>query len=217
MYDIKHHLTDELLMAYSAGNLAEAFNLIVATHISMCDECRARLGSFEAVGGTLVEQAPVAELSDGAFGAVMARINDAGPEERIEVSHETSDGIFPAPLTDYVGSEPDGVKWRGLGGGVRQAVLATSGKATARLLYIPAGMEMPEHGHHGLEATLVLQGAFSDADGRFARGDVEVADAEVDHTPVAEEGEDCICLAVTDGRLKFSGLIPRIAQPFIGI
>jgi putative transcriptional regulator len=39
----------------------------------------------------------------------------------------------------------------------------------------------------------------------------------MDHTPIAEEGEDCICLVATDQRLKFKGLLPRIAQPFIGI
>ena len=39
--EITHHLTDALLMAYSAGTLPEAFNLAVATHVSMCDACRA--------------------------------------------------------------------------------------------------------------------------------------------------------------------------------
>ncbi|MEO1381328.1 MAG: transcriptional regulator, partial [Pseudomonadota bacterium] len=42
--NIKHQVSDELLMAYSAGNLPEAFSLTIATHISLCDESRARLG-----------------------------------------------------------------------------------------------------------------------------------------------------------------------------
>jgi len=33
MTDIKHHLTDALLMAYSAGTLPEAFNLTIAAHL----------------------------------------------------------------------------------------------------------------------------------------------------------------------------------------
>ncbi|MBZ0123133.1 MAG: transcriptional regulator, partial [Roseovarius sp.] len=53
--EIRHHLTDALLMAYSAGTLPEAFSLTVAAHVSMCDECRARLGSFDSVGGALIE------------------------------------------------------------------------------------------------------------------------------------------------------------------
>ena len=41
---IKHHLSEDLLMRYSNGTLCEAFSLAVATHISMCDDCRAALG-----------------------------------------------------------------------------------------------------------------------------------------------------------------------------
>ena len=35
---IRHHLSDPMLIAYAAGNLPEAFALVVATHISMCDD-----------------------------------------------------------------------------------------------------------------------------------------------------------------------------------
>ena len=54
-------------------------------------------------------------------------------------------------------------------------------------------------------------------DDYFARGDVETADEHLHHTPVAAQGEPCICLAVTDAPLTFKGLIPRIAQPFLRI
>jgi putative transcriptional regulator len=96
-------------------------------------------------------------------------------------------------------------------------VLYSDENGTARLLKIPAGRSMPEHSHNGTEMTLVLKGAFRDEDGVFARGDIEVADTNVSHQPVAEPGEDCICLVATDARLKFQGLLPRIAQPFLGI
>ena len=48
---IRHHLSDPLLMAYAAGTLPEAFGLVAATHVSLCDECRARMEAFDAVGG----------------------------------------------------------------------------------------------------------------------------------------------------------------------
>ena len=52
---------------------------------------------------------------------------------------------------------------------------------------------------------------------RNGAGDIEICDPNVEHTPVAEPGEDCICLAATDAPLKFSGLLPKIAQPFLRI
>ncbi|MES2813417.1 MAG: transcriptional regulator, partial [Pseudomonadota bacterium] len=32
---IRHHLSDQLLMGYAAGQLPEAFSLVVATHVSL--------------------------------------------------------------------------------------------------------------------------------------------------------------------------------------
>jgi len=61
--EIIHHLTDDLLMGYSAGALPEAFNVVVATHISMCDECRARLASFDAIGGEVVEMVRLFQIT----------------------------------------------------------------------------------------------------------------------------------------------------------
>ena len=148
----------------------------------------------------------------GALEAVMARLDDA-PAAPIRVDR----GVLPAPVRAYIGGDLDAVKWKPVGMGVKQAVLKTSDSAAARLLYIPAGAAMPEHSHRGMELTLVLQGAFADDSDRFGPGDVEIADDEVDHTPVADVGADCICLAATEGKLRFKSWIPRLAQPFIGI
>lgn len=213
---INHHLTDALLMGYAAGTLDEGFSLVIATHISLCDECRARLGSFEAVGGALVDGCDEAAMSDEALEETFALI-DAAPDATVHARVAASSMVFPAPLQDYVGGDLADVRWRSVGGGVKQAVLKTGGQGKVRLLSIPGGAAMPDHGHRGLELTLVLQGAFDDEGDTFARGDIEVANEDLHHTPIAREGEACICLAVTDAPLRFKGLIPRIAQPFLGI
>lgn len=212
---IRHHLSDPLLMAYAAGNLPEAFGLVVATHVSMCDACRAQLAAFEAVGGAVMAAEAVA-LADGALAAAMARLGvpeGAKPLGKFRLKHND----LPAPLLDYIGGGLAEVKWRSLGMGVRQAILPTGKGATARLLYIPAGQAVPDHGHRGTELTLVLRGAFRDAVDRFGPGDLEIATEELEHTPVAEAGEACICLAATDAPLRFNALIPRLLQPLFRI
>lgn len=216
---IRHHLNDALLMAYSAGQLPEAFNLTVATHISMCDDCRARMESFDAVGGALLEDCTTAALPDvsmpaDSLAATMARIRKGAPEPR---RPRPRGGLFPAPLRDYVGGDLESVRWKSIGGGVKQAILPTARDASARLLYIPGGVSVPDHGHRGTELTLVLQGAFRDAVDRFGPGDIEIATEELEHTPVAEEGLACICLAATDAPLRFNSFLPRILQPFLKI
>lgn len=212
---IQHHLTETLILGYSAGTLPEAVNLIVATHLSLCDQCRAAAEAQDAVGGALLDGAAESSVSGDCLEATLSRIRMARPVERPIVA-PSADGI-PAPLKPYLGGALDAVKWRPVGLGVRQAVLPTSREAVARLLHIPAGTAIPDHGHRGMELTLVLRGAFEDDEGRFARGDLEIADADLDHMPVADISEDCICLAVTDAPLRFKGWLPRLAQPFVGI
>lgn len=211
---IRHHLSDPLLMAYAAGHLPEAFSLVVATHLSLCDECRARAGAFEAVGGALLDAESGSAMDAQALDRALARIDAPPPAAQPEAR---AAGIFPAPLAGYVGGDLEAVRWRRVGGGVRQAILPTGEGAMARLVFIPAGKAVPDHGHRGLELTLVLQGAFADQVGRYNRGDVEMSDEAVVHTPAALAGQDCICLTASEAPLRFRGLIPRVAQRWLRI
>jgi len=70
---IKHHLNEKLLMSYAAGILPEAFNLVVATQMSMSDEARARLASFEAIGGGILEDTNKEQMSPTAFQDVLQK------------------------------------------------------------------------------------------------------------------------------------------------
>ena len=212
---IRHHLTDDILMAYSAAQLPEAFSLVIATHISLCDECRAALQAFDAIGGSLLDDGTVTAMTEASLEATFARIA-AGPAPA-RSPMRPQQGLFPAPLRDAVGGDLASVRWRPVGMGVRQAILPAQGSATVRLLSIPAGQAVPDHGHSGMELTLVLQGAFRDQTDRFQRGDVEIATKELEHMPVAEAGLDCICLAAADAPLRFNKMIPRLLQPLFGI
>jgi putative transcriptional regulator len=175
------------------------------------------LAACDAVGGVLLDvtDTPKTQMQPDSFAATMAIIEQGESTATAPIAKKTS--LLPIPLQDYIGGDLSEVKWRPIGMGVRQAILPTSAQASARLLMIPAGAAMPDHGHHGLEMTMVLQGAFQDEDGYFARGDVDIADSDLEHTPMADIHEDCICLAVSDAPLRFKGIFPRIIQSFIRI
>ena len=78
MTQISHHLTEDLLIGYSAGTLPEAFNLVVAAHLSMCDECRAAVESYDALGGLLMDasdpEPEPAAMSSGALARTLRLI-----------------------------------------------------------------------------------------------------------------------------------------------
>jgi putative transcriptional regulator len=60
--------------------------------------------------------------------------------------------------------------------------------------------------------TMVLAGGYTDESGSFARGDVENADSSVVHQPIADQGEPCICVTVTQGPLLPTGLFRLISR-----
>ncbi|MDA0786672.1 MAG: ChrR family anti-sigma-E factor [Proteobacteria bacterium] len=222
---IHHHPEDELIVAYAAGELDEAWSLLIATHAALCPACRSQIQTAEALGAALLEDIPPAEmatLADDAFEKTLARaaltVDDSPPVSNPLSAAPGDVPVLPQPLRGYAGGDVGSLKWRRLGSSAFHVPLvARRGAPTARLLRIPAGTAVPEHGHNGLELTMVLAGSFVDEGARFARGDVETADSDLEHQPRAEAGTDCICLAVTDAPLRFRGPIARLVQPFIGI
>ena len=180
-----HHVSDELLMAYEAGSLAEGWSLAIATHLAFCSECRVRAHAAAELGGAMLADLESQPMAEDAFDAMFARI-DGAPEARPATPAETRTGNVPGPLRDYIGIDLDKVRWKRIGTAGHQAMIQTGDKETSvRLLRIPAGQPVPEHGHRGLELTVVLRGTLVDGEARFGVGEIEEANDDVQHTPCA--------------------------------
>lgn len=213
-----HHVSDELLMSYEAGSLAEGWSLAVATHLNFCPECRERARQAAEIGGAVLAASTEVAVSDDAFDDLLARL-DASPEPFVEArSPMPAGGNVPSPLRAYIGGDLDAIRWKRIGTAGYQAMIETGDSETqVRLLRIPAGQPVPEHGHRGLELTVVLRGMLVDGDERFGVGEIEEADDDLEHQPCAGADEECICLAVTDAPLRFKSRLVRLVQPFLGI
>jgi putative transcriptional regulator len=211
MTDIKHHSTDAMLAAFASGSLPQPYALVVAAHVSLCLECRAGLEAHQAAGGAVLEAIGRQEISRELKSNIMTMLDAPFAPEPV---YKRS-SVYPGPVMEALKGKPP--RWKKLGAGVRQSILTADDEGSVRLLYIPPGQAVPDHSHNGLELTLVLQGSFSDATGRFGVGDLEVADQDLEHTPTADEGAPCICLAATDAPLRFNSLIPRLLQPIFRI
>lgn len=216
---IQHHVREEALVAYAAGDLDQATSYLVAAHLALCPACRAKANLADDIGGGLIEDVEPIEMSTSALNNVLERLdNPVLAEEPKKAAFVGSDPVLPEPLRSIVGGDVDAIKWRSIGPGVQQMRFDDiQGPTSIRLLKIAAGASVLEHGHSGDELTMVLSGGFDDGDQSFTRGDVEFADQDTVHRPVAMKNQDCICLAVTSGPLKFFDIFGKIAQPFVRI
>ena len=216
---VNHHPGEPLLLDYATGALGESWSLAIAAHLAFCPACRRDLSDMEAIGGALLAQQDLPSVVDLSFDKILPRLDK--PIEHAASGATPEDGrqaSLPQPLRDYLRCDVDAIRWRQLGLGAYQALITTADtSATARLLRIPAGRPVPVHSHRGLELTLVLDGSFSDATGRFNRGDLQEADETLQHQPRADAERDCICLAVTNAPLRFNSLAARLVQPLLGI
>jgi len=209
-----HHLSDELLTAYAAGSLAEPLVLLVELHLSACAECGGRELELRRIGGALLDTGPVEPVADSVKARVLAALDT--PERAARTSPPArEEGDVPAPLARYIGPRFDRLSWRSRGPVGEIRLMPEQEGYVTRLLKIRPGAVMPDHTHEGLEATLVLKGAFSDCTGHYGPGDVALVHGDLDHSPVADADETCICLAVTDAPLRLSGNFTRFLNPFV--
>ena len=220
--NIRHHPDDASLIAYAAGSTTEAMSLVVAAHLELCSNARARVREAQDLGGSLLDGLDAAPLDDGALAAALRwpwmRRPAPNPEPSPALRPRTVAGL-PATLSPWLPAGLERVPWRALVPGIRHFRFPglDNGNGTVRLLAIAPGTALPHHGHGGSELTLVLRGSFADEIGRFQAGDLAELDPSIQHQPVADTDTPCICLIATDARLRFTGVMGRLFQPLVGI
>ena len=213
------NMTDEdgalnaLLAGYAAGQLPAPLHGLIAAHLMMKPDNRGFVEAMEVLHSDAIVAAEPAPLSrrDEMLNRIFAQPVDV-PKERIS----NADDVVPEPIAAIVGSDLSKLKWRTRLPGLKEYALKDPSGCEASLLWIKAGRTMPSHTHEGTEITLVLKGAFSDGSQHYARGDIAIADGDVNHRPKADQDEDCICFVVNDAPLRLTGPFGRIFQNFVG-
>lgn len=212
---ISHHFDDATLIAYSSGTLNKGMALLVESHLEMCEHCMEQVQTSNRIGGDLLRQIEPVAMKSGSLDQVLSMLDDLEPAA--PVVSRPHKGEVPASLAEYIGDDLDALDWKTMGMGVQQYDLKLGGAGAARLLRIQPGVSVPHHTHSGNELTLILRGSYSDEIGRFQTGDVADLDDQLEHQPLVDTEHECICLIATDAPLKFSGLMGKLVQPFIGL
>ncbi|MEO0879088.1 MAG: ChrR family anti-sigma-E factor [Pseudomonadota bacterium] len=218
---ISHHPNNESLAAYAAGGMDEARAVVIATHLTLCDECAAAVRDFETVGGAVLEELEPIAMATGALADFWSR---AGASDIAIGAPSTRpandfDLTVAQPLQRYLNTNINDVTWRPVAPGLSQHVIQAEGyrPGVLRLLKIMPGTQIPKHTHKDDEYTLILRGAYEDVIGEFGPGDFADLSGEHTHAPRATGDEPCICLIATAAPLEFKTAIGKVFQPFIGL
>jgi putative transcriptional regulator len=197
---------DALLASYAAGTLAPALHVLVASHLALRSESRRFVASLEAANGAEMDRANPVPLCrrDSILDAILS-----GPSRPDAEPAIMRDPVLPAPLVGYLGRGLKDIPWRRLIPGVRRHVLEAEAGGEAALFWIRPGRKTPSHTHEGVEVTLVLAGGIQDVTGHYRRGDIAVADSDIDHQPITDADEDCICFTVADAPRRLTGPLGR--------
>jgi putative transcriptional regulator len=212
---ITQHPSDATLAAFASATLDEARALVVATHLSLCPQCRNAVRAFEQVGGALLDAIEPTAMSAGALRRAMAALDapDAAIPAASALSADAEQNL-PAPLAHYALGP-----WRWIGRGIqwRNVEVASDEGVRVFMLKAAAGTRLPRHRHTGTEWTCVFEGTFRHDLGRYGPGDFDEADESVEHNPVVEEGVACICLVALQGSIALQGWMGRLLQPLVRI
>lgn len=207
---------DALIAGYVAGSLPRPLRAMVGAHLELSPASRPLMRGLEAAAGASLEAVAPAPLSrrDAALEAIFA---SEGPAVADRPARVARCGTMPAALQDFIGMGMDDIPWRTKMPGFREYDLEDMDGCHVSLFWIKPGRAIPAHTHDGVELALIIDGAFCDSRGRFARGDISIADHSVDHRPVAETERACIGFSVTDGSLRLTGpLHQRLADIIAG-
>ena len=212
---------DTLLAEYAAGTLPLPVRRIVEAHLEMTPGNRRFVEALDMVGGAeleAIEPLPLADR-DAMLAAIFAADDAPAASMRAGAAAAMPDAraadALPEALADYLPGGVATAKWRRLLPSLKECQRDEQDGMVTKLVWVRRGAAIPSHTHHGTEITLVLSGGFTDGPHHAARGDIVVADDSVDHRPIADADEDCICVAITDAPLRLTGPIGRLFAPLM--
>ncbi|MEX0739946.1 MAG: ChrR family anti-sigma-E factor [Pseudohongiella sp.] len=224
---VSFHPDAKFLTDFAAGNLPLSEAICVAAHLEFCSKCRSHAQQLSDLGGQLmVRLEPDVAADDGGFDKLMARIEtgDAGADntavapaaaEAARISPANTSGL-PRVVQKLAADGLHGLKWAQFGKSLRIAPVNIGEKSRETAIYdIKAGGRMPEHEHRGEEITVLLKGSFSDAEGKYVKGDFVVRHVGERHQPTATLDTDCICLVSLEKPVKPSSIWYRLLEPLV--
>ena len=185
---------NQLIFDYASGSLGFSKSVFASTYLYLNSKASNINSTFEAMlGDDLLnnDNIPVTKL----------KYTDCLKNEKNDTNENYTD---VSPISKLVGPLNQ-IKWKQVYKGFKEFNPNVSDENELKLIKMDPGASVPLHSHGGQEYILVLSGSFCDEYGNYNKGDMQINDQKIKHTPVACKDEGCICLTITEREVIFFG------------
>ena len=185
---------NQLIFDFASGSLGPSKSIFTSTYLLLNSSATKINNTFESM------------LGDNLFNNNDAEISNIKYTDCIS-SKQSSNNKFNnsvSPLTKLVGPL-EKINWRQIYKGFSEFKPNINDEDELKLIKMEPGASVPLHSHGGKEYILVLSGSFCDEYGTYKKGDIQINDQKIKHTPVASDVDGCVCLTITEKEVIFFG------------
>ncbi len=194
-------IKNQLIYDFASGSLGPAKSIFASTYLYLNSKA-SKIGlAFENL------------LGDDLINNNDASLEKLKYTDCLSSTQSTNSNSDTSPLTKIVGPL-DEIKWKQVYRGFKEYTPDLNDEDQIKLIKMEPGVSVPLHSHAGKEYILVLEGSFCDEYGKYTKGDIQINDQNIKHTPIACKDNGCICLSITEKDTIFYGKLGSFLNLF---
>tara|TARA_B100000575_G_scaffold224693_1_gene185186 strand:- start:53 stop:682 length:630 start_codon:yes stop_codon:yes gene_type:complete len=183
---------NQLIFDFASGILGPAKSIFASTYLQLNSSASKIGNTFEGMlGENLMNNVGIVPKS--------LKYSDCINKDPFSDDHVVKD-----PITGFFG-DLNNLNWKQVYKGFREFTASIEDKDELKLIKMDPGVSVPLHSHGGKEYILVLEGSFRDEYGEYSKGDIQINDQKIKHTPIASNDTGCVCLSITEKDVIFFG------------
>ena len=183
---------NQLIFDFASGILGPAKSIFASTYLHLNSSASKIGNTFEDfLGDNLMKNEDIALKS--------LKYSDCINSENTKTNKAVKD-----PVSGFFG-DLNKLNWKQVYKGFKEFTASIDDKDELKLIKMDPGVSVPIHSHGGKEYILVLEGSFCDEYGEYFKGDIQINDQKIKHTPIASNDTGCICLSITEKEVIFFG------------
>ncbi len=187
-------IKNQLIFDFASGSLGYSKSIFASTYLYLNSKASNLNNTFEHMLGDNLLQNDGVPVSNLKFTDCIKTDNTS----------TINNDAKSSPISRIVGPLSK-INWKQVYKGFSEFTPNIKDCDELKLIKMEPGASIPIHSHGGREYILVLDGSFSDEYGNYHKGDIQINDQKIKHTPIASNVDGCICLTITEKDVIFFG------------